>query len=85
MLGREPITTPDGGFLVDGRGRRSYVTSAGSAPSIGKHVLMSYLPPAYAVEGTKLAVEYFGERYPVTVAVVGSSPIFDPENARIRA
>ncbi|MFI5199693.1 MAG: FAD-dependent oxidoreductase, partial [Candidatus Limnocylindrales bacterium] len=83
MLGREPITTPDGGFLVDGRGRRSYVTSAGSAPSIGKHVLMSYLPPAYAVEGTKLAVEYFGERYPVTVAVVGSSPIFDPENARI--
>jgi len=29
-------------------------------------------------------VEYFGERYPVTVAVVGSTPIFDPENARIR-
>ena len=85
MLGREPITTPDGGFLVDARGRRSYVTSAGSAPSIGKHVLMSYLPPAYAVEGTKLAVEYFGERYPVTVAVVGSTPIFDPENTRIRA
>jgi glycine cleavage system aminomethyltransferase T len=85
MLGREPITTPDGGFLVDGRGRRSYVTSAGSAPSIGKHVLLSYLPPEYAVEGTKLAVEYFGERYPVTVAVVGSTPIFDPENTRIRA
>ncbi|HEY7827144.1 MAG TPA: glycine cleavage T C-terminal barrel domain-containing protein, partial [Candidatus Limnocylindrales bacterium] len=85
MLGREPVTTPDGGFLVDARGRRSYVTSAGSAPSIGKHVLMSYLPPAYALEGTKLAVEYFGERYPVTVAVVGSRPIFDPENARIRA
>jgi glycine cleavage system aminomethyltransferase T/glycine/D-amino acid oxidase-like deaminating enzyme len=85
MLGREPITTPDGEFLVDARGRRSYVTSAGSAPSVGKHVLMAYLPPAYAVEGTKLAVEYFGERYPVTVAVVGSSPIFDPENARIRA
>jgi glycine cleavage system aminomethyltransferase T/glycine/D-amino acid oxidase-like deaminating enzyme len=85
MLGREPITRPDGGFLVDARGRRSYVTSAGSAPSIGKHVLMSYLPPEYAVEGTQLAVEYFGERYPVTVAVVGSTPIFDPENARIRA
>jgi glycine cleavage system aminomethyltransferase T len=85
MLGREPITTPDGGFLVDARGRRSYATSAGSAPSIGKHVLLSYLPPEYAVEGTKLAVEYFGERYPLTVAVVGSTPIFDPENARIRA
>ena len=84
-LGREPITTADGQFLTDARGRRSYVTSAGSAPSIGKHILMSYLPPEYAVEGTKLAVEFFGERYPVTVAVVGSRPIFDPDNARIRA
>jgi len=85
MLGREPVTRPDGTFLVDAKGRRSYATSAGSAPSIGKHVLLSYLPPEAAVEGTKLAVEYFGERYPVTVAVVGSTPIFDPENARIRA
>jgi glycine cleavage system aminomethyltransferase T len=85
MMGREPITTPDGTFLTDARGRRSYATSAGSAPSLGKHLLMSYLPPEYAVEGTKLAVEYFGERYPVTVAVVGSTPIFDPENTRIRA
>ena len=30
-----------------------------------------------------LAVEYFGEQYPVTVAVAGSRPLFDPENARI--
>jgi glycine cleavage system aminomethyltransferase T/glycine/D-amino acid oxidase-like deaminating enzyme len=85
MLGREPITTPDGRPLVDAHGRRSYVTSAGSGPSIGKHILLSYLPPEFAVAGTKLAVEYFGERYPVTVAVVGSTPPFDPENARIRA
>ncbi len=84
MMGREPVLTPDGRPLVDGKGRRSYVTSAGSAPSLGKHLLMSYLPPAQAVVGTKLAVEYFGERYPVTVAVAGSTPLFDPENARIR-
>jgi glycine cleavage system aminomethyltransferase T len=45
---------------------------------------MSYLPPAYAVVGTKLLVEYFGERYPVSVAVAGSTPLFDPDNARIR-
>jgi len=25
-----------------------------------------------------------GERYPVTVAVAGARPLFDPENARIR-
>ncbi|HET9613448.1 MAG TPA: FAD-dependent oxidoreductase [Candidatus Limnocylindrales bacterium] len=85
MLGREPILTPDGRPLVDRKGRRSYVTSAGSGPSVGKHLLMSYLPPEYAVEGTKLAVEYFGERYPVTVAVAGSRPLFDPDNARIRS
>ncbi len=55
MLGREPILTPDGEPLVDAKGRRSYVTSAGSGPSVGKHLLMSYLPPAQAVEGTELA------------------------------
>jgi glycine cleavage system aminomethyltransferase T/glycine/D-amino acid oxidase-like deaminating enzyme len=85
MLGREPILTPDGKRIVDARGRGSYVTSAGSGPSVGKHLLMAYLPPEYAKEGTKLAVEYFGERYPVTVAVAGATPLFDPENARIRS
>jgi glycine cleavage system aminomethyltransferase T len=46
---------------------------------------MSYLPPEHAVVGTKLLVEYFGERYPVTVAVASATPLFDPENARIRS
>ena len=85
MLGREPILTPDGARIVDAKGRGSYVTSAGSGPSVGKHLLMSYLPPEHAKEGTKLLVEYFGERYPVTVAVAGATPLFDPENARIRS
>ena len=71
MLGREPILTADGGPITDAKGRRSFVTSAGSGPSVGRHILLSYLPPEYAVAGTKLQVEYFGERYPVTVAVVG--------------
>jgi len=84
-MGKEPILTPDGEPLVDGKGRRSYVTSAGSGPSVGKHLLMSYLPPEYAVVGTPLAVQYFGERYPVTVAVAGSTPLFDPTNERIRS
>ena len=84
MLGKEPILTPDGRPLVDGKGRRSYVTSAGSGPSVGRHILMSYLPPESAVAGTKLAVEYFGERYPVTVAVAGNTPLFDPDNERVR-
>jgi glycine cleavage system aminomethyltransferase T/glycine/D-amino acid oxidase-like deaminating enzyme len=85
MLGREPILSADGKPLVDARGRRSYVTSAGSGPSVGKHLLMSYLPPDAAKVGTPLLVEYLGEQYPVTVAVSGSTPLFDPDNTRIRS
>ena len=41
-------------------------------------------PPDQAVAGNKLQVEYFGERYAVTVDVVGSTPLFDPDNERVR-
>jgi heterotetrameric sarcosine oxidase gamma subunit len=85
MLGGEPILTTDGEPLVDARGRHSYVTSAGSGPSVGKHLLMAYLPAGHAEAGRALAVEYMGERYPVTVAVAGSTPLFDPENERVRS
>jgi len=85
MLGREPVLSKEGTPLEDAKGRRSYVTSAGAAPSVGMHVLMAYLPPEQAVEGEELLVEYMGERYPVTVRVAGSRAIFDPENARIRS
>ena len=85
MLGKEPILTRDGQSLVDRKGRRSYVTSAGAGPSIGKHILMSYLPPEHAVVGRQLAVEYMGERYPVTVASADSTAVFDPDNSRVRS
>jgi glycine cleavage system aminomethyltransferase T/glycine/D-amino acid oxidase-like deaminating enzyme len=84
-LGSEPVLTPAGERIVDSKGRPSYVTSAGSAPSLGKHVLLAYLPPELAVAGTALAVEYMSEQFPVTVAVAGSTPLFDPENARVRS
>jgi glycine cleavage system aminomethyltransferase T len=84
-LGREPIVLSDGTPLTDAKGRRSYVTSAGMGPSLGRYILMAYLPPAQAIVGTKLFVEYMDERYPVTVDVVGSRPIFDPDNTRLRA
>ena len=71
--------------LVDAKGRPSYVTSAGSGPSVGKHLLMAYLPASHAVEGSSLLVEYMGEAFPVTVAVAGATPLFDPSNARIRS
>ena len=84
MLGGEPIVRRDGGLLMDGRGRRSFVTTAGSGPSVGKHLLMAYLPTELASVGEPLAVEYVGHRYPVTVAAVGAEPLFDPANERLR-
>ena len=83
MLGKEPILTKDGGPITDAHGRRSYVTSAGAGPSVGKHILMSYLPAEYAAPGTHLLVEYLGEQYAVTVE--GSGAVFDAANDRILA
>ena len=83
MMGKEPILTLEGGPITDAHGRRSYVTSAGSVPSLGKHALMTYLPTELAVEGAKFLVEYLGEHYPCSVAVVGATPLFDSSNERI--
>ena len=82
MLGGEPVLTLDGGRLVDAYGRPSCVTSAGSGPSVGKHLLMAYLPPELSAAGTPLRVEYLGEQYPVTVASPGA--VFDPAGSRMR-
>lgn len=84
MTGREPITSPSGERLVDEKGRPSYVTSAGAGPSVGKYLLLAYLPPEYAVAGTDLAVMYMDELYPVKVAVAGSIPLFDPDDQRMK-
>jgi glycine cleavage system aminomethyltransferase T/glycine/D-amino acid oxidase-like deaminating enzyme len=84
MLGGEPILTRDGETLTDGHGHHPYVTTAGSAPSLGKHVLMAYLPPAYAAIGTELAVSYMEELYPVVVRSIDATPLFDPGNERMR-
>ncbi len=85
MLGGEPILTRSGEPLTDGHGHHPYVTSAGSAPSLGKHILMAYLPPAEASIGNQLAVSYMEELYPVTVGSIDATPLFDPTNERIRA
>ncbi len=85
MLGREPVCRADGSALVDGRGRHAHVTTAAPGPSVGRHLLMAYLPIGEAQLGRRLAVEYIGERYPVTVVAVGATAVFDPENTRMRS
>jgi glycine cleavage system aminomethyltransferase T len=84
MVGHCPILTADGAPIEDRKGRRSFTTSSGAAPSLGKFLLMAYLPPEQARAGNRLQVEYFGETYPVTVEVAGGAPLFDPENERMK-
>jgi heterotetrameric sarcosine oxidase gamma subunit len=83
--GNEPILTLTGDRIVDAKGRVSRVTTAGAAPSLGCFLLMAYLPPEHAVEGTQLLVHYMNDTYPVTVARVGSTPLFDPDDARMKS
>jgi len=83
--GNEPILTKNGERIVDAKGRVSRVTTAGAAPSLGKYLLMAYLPPEHAVEGNELRVMYMNELFPVKVARVGSQPLFDPTDARMKS
>ena len=84
MTGGEPVLTPEGDPILDAKGRRSYVASTGPAPSLGRYLLMAYLPPQHAAEGTALQVEYLGRRHPVTVLTVGRTPAFDPQDLRMK-
>ncbi len=85
-VGTLPVMDPETGeTLVDELGRRSFTTSIAYGPTIGKNIALAYLPWAYAQEGRKLNVEYFGETYPVEVAGVGYKPLYDSENLKPRS
>ena len=83
MGGNEPILTTDGGRITDSHGRVSRVTSAGYGPSVGRHLLMSYLPLELCTPGTDLQVMYMNELFPVKVA--GSGAVFDPDDTRLKS
>ncbi len=82
-VGQWPILDPESGdVLVDELGRRSITTSIAYGPSVGKNLALGYLPEGYAQEGRMLAMEYFGERYPLRVEAVGQHALYDPQNER---
>ncbi|MDE2825029.1 MAG: FAD-dependent oxidoreductase, partial [Gemmatimonadota bacterium] len=81
--GNEPILTLDGDRIVDALGRESRVTSAGMGPSVGRYLLMAYLPAELARVGERLQVMYMNECFPVTVAAVGTA-LFDPSASRMK-
>ncbi|HEX5692360.1 MAG TPA: aminomethyltransferase family protein, partial [Roseiflexaceae bacterium] len=73
LLGKEPI-------LADGK-PVGYVTSANYGYSVGSFIAYGYLPIAYAEKGTRVEVEYFGERYGATVS---DEPLFDAKMSRMK-
>ena len=68
--------------IFDGNKRVGIVTSGGWSFTLDKSVALGYVEPKYETVGTKLEVEIFGTRVPVTV---GSEPLFDPKNERLRS
>lgn len=74
VMGKEPI-------WVDGR-VAGYVTSAAYGAAVARSIAYGYLPPVSASVGSKVAIEYFGDRHPATVM---REPLFDPEGTRLRA
>ncbi len=81
--GNEPILTTSGERIVDSHGRGSRVTTASPGPSVGKHLLMGYLPPELAEIGNDFQVMYMNEMYPIKVGAVEGS-VLDPEDSRLK-
>lgn len=73
LLGKEPILV---GEQVLG-----YVTSSDFGYSVGQHIVYGYLPVEYAVPGTPVEIQYFGER---VAAAVREEPLFDASMERLR-
>jgi dimethylglycine dehydrogenase len=68
--------------IYTGTERVGIVTSGGWSFTLERSVALGYVRPAHAAPGTRLEVEIFGSRVPVTVR---AEPLFDPDNARLRA
>ncbi|BES72599.1 FAD-dependent oxidoreductase [Marinobacter nanhaiticus D15-8W] len=85
-VGQWPILDPaTGEVLIDSEGRRSYCTSVVYGPSVGKIILLGYIPHEFAEEGRKLTLEYFHEPFPIRIEAVGCRALYDPENERMKS
>ena len=85
-VGHWPILDPETReVLVDSEGRASYATSVEYGPSLGKNVILAYLPEDRALEGATFLMEYLCEEYPVKLEAAGYRALYDPQNARLKS
>jgi dimethylglycine oxidase len=73
VMGKEPVLSQN---AVVG-----YVTSAGFGYSSGESLAYAYLPVDIASVGTRIEIEYFGNRH---AAELVNEPRWDPEGSRLR-
>ena len=59
-----------------------HVTTANYGYSIGRLVAYAYLPVEHATTGTKLSIQYLGDRFEMEVT---DDPLFDPAMTRVKA
>ena len=62
--------------------RVGLVTSGGWSYTLERSLALAFVKAPLAVPGTRLEVDVFGDRRPATV---GTEPLYDPTNARLRA
>jgi dimethylglycine dehydrogenase len=82
IVDADDADAPAVSMVLQGNDVVGLVTSGGFGYRIGKSIALAYVRTDLAVEGTELEVEILGER---RRAVVSREPIYDPENARLRA
>ena len=78
LFGYEPIHANG----TEGDSVIGHVTTSNYGYTIGKQLAFGYLPLEYTAPGTELEISYFDVRYPAKVA---AEPLFDPEQARMKA
>ena len=67
---------------VDGDKVIGVTTSGGYGHAVGKSLAFAYVQPAFAAVGVEFDIEIRGDK---RKAKVIDQPIYDPENARLRA
>jgi len=67
--------------VFSGAERVGLVTSGGFSPTFSASLALAYVRPGLAAPGAKVEVEIFGERRGATVR---RSPLYDPENLRLK-
>ncbi len=83
LLLDEPSAVALGGEpLLAGERVLGHITSAGYGYTIRQSIAYGYLPPEYALAGTRVEIQLFGKSYGATVT---REPLYDPKNTKIKA